>query len=83
LRCRGATIAELRKLRAISLTVVCAGTRCGHFGSVKFELLGLPGALRFSAIAGALRFRCEACKGAEVSLSPALPAPAAAKRSRA
>ena len=76
------TILELRKLGTVSLTVACESPLCGHFGSVKFERLGLPGAASFSAIAGSMRFRCEACKGTAVRLAPALPAPNIEKRAR-
>lgn len=69
------TLIELRKLGAVSLTVACEDVVCGHFGSVKFERLGLPGATAFSAVAGSMRFRCEACRGTMVSLAPAIPAP--------
>lgn len=77
------TLLELRRLGAVSLTVACEAAQCGHFGSVHFERLGLPGATSFTAVANSMRFRCEACRGTKVSLAPAIPAPKVSRRSQA
>lgn len=72
------TLLDLRRLKCISLTVACRAVGCGHFGNVKFERLGLSSQTRFYEIDASTGFRCEACKGKMVGISPAFP-PAVAR----
>lgn len=62
------TIQSLREQGMSALAIACRAANCNHVGWVYFDRLDVHEETPVAAIAAQSRFRCERCRGREVSI---------------